>query len=1565
MAGRPARRPPVTVLADLLGGSTGSALLITGDPGTGRTWLADTIAAVPPEPLSRALSVRAATGFARWLPRELLRLVAELLGAPTPELRPGALRELLRAEPRQRGVLVIDDIHLLDADGAAVLAELLAIPPSLRPQLALTASSGWADRLPADLVDALTGLRSHRLAGFTDEELRDFGADLLGVPLAEETVAAIRAATNANPAAVHGVLTDALRRGGVIVLDGTARIAPDFRLALPDWHQLLARVDELPGDAPGAAERIAIAGTDAGCSQAAVRSLLSSGVLVGSRIGIPVLADALARRCPPWRRAEIQAEHVGDKLVAAGRPLSPVELADDAARAAGAVPFADSPPPHDLVEPAIRYWARTGRWARIASLPRESITSATLPDRLRADLLTGGLTTALSDVELLAGAEASRYAAELLLFAGLPDQAAAELPEDQLAEVAQRPRIAADDAAQLAFATGRWDDLLAIAATERLTGAAAHQLASAEESAAFAAEVWLNRGRPEFARQWLAGATPVGEPVSRPLSEWAAAGLDLLYDRRDVAIDRLSSALDWMAEHRYPRHRALLVARLATALALAGRLDDAVARCAELTDPGLRLVTELTIAEHGGPTPDTTLPAPSDPLLLARTELAIGKRGRDAELIASAAQRFAALGAIVWQLRAEGAARAISDSQPWGAPTASADDLIMDLVADGLSNARIAALVQRNEMYVKRQVSRLLRATNSQNRAQLTARARQPVGPLAEPIPADPALALAEADEPVAVLLGAPGSGRSTVLARTRQLLADKGTTALLVRGGPAGDLAVALRVGLGLPRAGTGGLVELVAAVRAAPATLLVDDADLLDATGRALIRLLAEETRVILVGSGSGIGLDAALADRAGIRVEPKPLTDNEIAAIAADRTQAELDILLRRTSGNPGALVALLSSSTSPDGLLTARSAAPSRAYAELDGNVAASVLAALPGDRLDAIEAALPRVDIDVSDLRGTGAALLRVGLVLETEDGGLTFPIPLVRESLAARLPVAVRTALHHALAEDAIAARGTGRPVHRHELAEHLVGAGADFGHAELLASAEHVVDGDPALAYRWSSALLAADAVDPHNRVAAATLAGRACYALARYRQAIDLAGAALAALREDKLHEDHQRDTLVARTVLVNSLVRTGQHGAALDVTADPEAAGAVTSGLQQARIALLGERFDDALATLSQLRPAAPNHQAALLAGVRILAAIGADGVAWREAEHAADIATPLPDDRLEQARHALAWGDLFTAERCVVAGAHPAPAARRSPPPSLSRLSAAVLGLRVGDWSSVRSIAAEHAAADEEVTHVDGIIAALAAETWLRQDQPGRAAQLLAGTSAEQLFGHVIGWVAAGVDLAADRPGQAVDALAELDRRCRRLGYLTGRELVLSRKVEAELAAGDRQAAERTADELGELCARINTRQARLYWLVARITIRPTERVALAAAQLADELGDRFLAARIQLADADFGRPETLRTAYGAFRELGAVRWQKLAADLLRDNGITVRPPSVLADADRRLIELIAAGATNVDVAAALGVTEKAVEGRLTRLYRRTGLRNKADLVREYGVRRDVG
>jgi DNA-binding CsgD family transcriptional regulator len=64
------------------------------------------------------------------------------------------------------------------------------------------------------------------------------------------------------------------------------------------------------------------------------------------------------------------------------------------------------------------------------------------------------------------------------------------------------------------------------------------------------------------------------------------------------------------------------------------------------------------------------------------------------------------------------------------------------------------------------------------------------------------------------------------------------------------------------------------------------------------------------------------------------------------------------------------------------------------------------------------------------------------------------------------------------------------------------------------------------------------------------------------------------------------------------------------------------------------------------------------------------------------------------------------------------------------------------------------------------------------------------------------------------------------------------------------------------------------------------------------------------------------------------------------------------GMSTRVTETITEADRRLIELIASGATNSEAATALGVSEKAIEARLTRLYRRTGLRSRVALVREY-------
>jgi DNA-binding CsgD family transcriptional regulator len=694
----------------------------------------------------------------------------------------------------------------------------------------------------------------------------------------------------------------------------------------------------------------------------------------------------------------------------------------------------------------------------------------------------------------------------------------------------------------------------------------------------------------------------------------------------------------------------------------------------------------------------------------------------------------------------------------------------------------------------------------------------------------------------------------------------------------------------------------------------LLVDNADTLDTEDIALARVLA---------AAAGGGLRLVLAT-----VRPWP----ELTEVSAPPLR-----LAAPPGARPGPSVRGL----------TGRTPEERRAVA---------LIAALGACRLPAVEPALAAVGLPVAAARTVVWRLLSVGLLDQTADGTLRWCPAALGESLADAVDPADLRGLHRAVATAMLAALGEGRGVAYDVLADHLAGAGAGLGQTELVEAAECTVGTDPARAERWCAALLAAEPADRELTGRAAAVAAHALYELARYAEAARAARLALDALPGDGPH-----GAFAARTVLISSLIRIGEHDAALDLAADPPGdSGSVHNGLQQARILLLSERFDDALRVLSVLRPTEQRQRVAVLAGVRVLAAVGAEGKAWLVAEqHAGHLSLPMSAAQVDSARQALAWGDLYSAELAIMPSAQLPPAARRQPPPSLARLAAAVAALREGNWGSVVALETEHVASGQERNYVDGLLTALAAEVLARQGQVAKAEALMAGRTAEQPFGHVVSWAAAGVDLAAGEVDRALGRLAEADRRCQDLGYLAGRELVLSREVDAHLRAGDHASARAACDRLRPLAARVRSQQATLYWLVGQLAVEPAEHTAVSALRLAERFGDRLLVARTRLGQGRLGDTAALRAAHAEFRELGAVHWQREAAELLRAQGVTRRAPEKLSDADRKLIELIAGGATNQEAAAALRVTEKAIEARLTRIYRRTGLRSRVDLVREYG------
>jgi DNA-binding CsgD family transcriptional regulator len=96
-------------------------------------------------------------------------------------------------------------------------------------------------------------------------------------------------------------------------------------------------------------------------------------------------------------------------------------------------------------------------------------------------------------------------------------------------------------------------------------------------------------------------------------------------------------------------------------------------------------------------------------------------------------------------------------------------------------------------------------------------------------------------------------------------------------------------------------------------------------------------------------------------------------------------------------------------------------------------------------------------------------------------------------------------------------------------------------------------------------------------------------------------------------------------------------------------------------------------------------------------------------------------------------------------------------------------------------------------------------------------------------------------------------------------------------------------------------------------------------------------------------------------KTLGEALEIFERLGAPTW----AEQARDELARVRPrrsaPDGLTATELRVAELAAAGLTNREVAKAAFISTKTVEANLARVYRKLGIRSRAELGARMGDR----
>jgi DNA-binding NarL/FixJ family response regulator len=89
-------------------------------------------------------------------------------------------------------------------------------------------------------------------------------------------------------------------------------------------------------------------------------------------------------------------------------------------------------------------------------------------------------------------------------------------------------------------------------------------------------------------------------------------------------------------------------------------------------------------------------------------------------------------------------------------------------------------------------------------------------------------------------------------------------------------------------------------------------------------------------------------------------------------------------------------------------------------------------------------------------------------------------------------------------------------------------------------------------------------------------------------------------------------------------------------------------------------------------------------------------------------------------------------------------------------------------------------------------------------------------------------------------------------------------------------------------------------------------------------------------------------------ETLQQALATFDELGAALWSERARREMARIGGRAPTSGGLTPSEQRIAVLVAGGKTNRQVAAALYLTERTVEGSLTRIYAKLGLRSRTEL-----------
>jgi DNA-binding CsgD family transcriptional regulator/tetratricopeptide (TPR) repeat protein len=236
-----------------------------------------------------------------------------------------------------------------------------------------------------------------------------------------------------------------------------------------------------------------------------------------------------------------------------------------------------------------------------------------------------------------------------------------------------------------------------------------------------------------------------------------------------------------------------------------------------------------------------------------------------------------------------------------------------------------------------------------------------------------------------------------------------------------------------------------------------------------------------------------------------------------------------------------------------------------------------------------------------------------------------------------------------------------------------------------------------------------------------------------------------------------------------------------------------------------------------------------------------------------------------------------------------------------------------------------------------------------------------------------------WALAILALSLRDPASADAVLAPLTEMVERDGVAEPvRVMFLADAIEALVGLGHLDRAgrltamlERAAERLQRGWALAQAQRCRALLLAARGDLAAASGAAGAAVRLGQGLELRLELARTLLAAGEIERRsrrkraarELLEQAHEIFEAAGAQLWaQRTRTEL--DRAAARRMGGELTDSERLVADLAASGLTNRQVAARLFMSPKTVEANLSRVYRKLGVRSRAELgARRVGAARE--